>query len=179
MCQASASADHLPEELLASGKPETILAGIDLKTTKLKDVMRKYGSPAREKSWISGTGYVWQLPHAKIELSVNRGRLGTQIRAIYIEGTASESVGSTGRGLKLGDDVKKLKRIYGGKFELQTLRNEPSENRIEFTGVSVANQRITIQWRLEDFTLTVGFDGNGKIIAMWLILPECYPGGCE
>ena len=50
---------------------------------------------------------------------------------------------------------------------------------MEFTGVTVANPSVTIQWRSEDFTLTVGFDDNGKVIAMWLIKPECYPGGCE
>lgn len=180
--QSTAKADHLPDQLLASGKPETTLAGINLKTTTLNDVIRMYGPPTREENVSNNqtwTGYVWELPHAKIELGVNRGSSGTQIESIYVEGTAHGQVGSTGRGLKLGDDIKKLTRIYGSNYEIATLRNDPSENRVEFTGVTVANQRVTIEWRLEEFTLTVGLDGKGKVIAMWLILPECYPGACE
>jgi hypothetical protein len=182
LCQAPAEADHLPERLLAAGKPEITLAGINLKTSKLNDVIRMYGQPTRQRevpnnpSW---TGYVWELPYAKLELGVNRGSSGTQIGSIYVEGTANGQVGSTGRGLKLGDGIKTLKRIYGNHFMLRTLRSDSSAKRMEFTGVSVANQRATIQWRLEEFTLTVGFDVHGKVIAMWLILPECYPRDCE
>ncbi|MGE5808584.1 MAG: hypothetical protein ACM32I_05630 [Nitrospirota bacterium] len=130
LSQTIAFADHLPEELLASGKPETILAGIDLKITKLKDVIRKYGSPIHKESWVSGAGYVWLLPNAKIELSVDHGRLGEQIHDVYIEGTAKGAVGFTGRGLKLGDDINKLKSIYGNKFEIQNLANENSKKEL-------------------------------------------------
>jgi len=50
---------------------------------------------------------------------------------------------------------------------------------MEFTGVKATGQYVTIQWKLEDFTLRVGLEKNGKISAMWLILPECYPHGCD
>ena len=180
--QSTAKADHLPEESIASGKPEITLAGINLKSTTLKDVIRMYGSPTRQKKAFNNphwTGYVWELPHAKLELGVSSGPSGTRIRNIYVEGTTDGQVGTTGRGLKLGDDINKLKRIYGNQFVLQKLANEHSKNRIEFTGVDVANQRATFQWREEDFTFTAGLDDKGIINAMWLILPECYPRGCE
>lgn len=173
--QVSAYADHLPEHLLATGKPETTLAGISLKTAKWSDVIRRYGHPTREErapnnpTW---TGYVWELPHAKLEVGVDRGGSSTRIEDIYVEGTANGRVGSTGRGLRLGAGLEALKRIYGNRFELHTLRNDPSEKRMEFSGVTVADQRATLQWRSEEFTLTVGFDAQGKVIAMWLILPE-------
>ena len=41
-------ADHLPEELLADGKPETKLAGIDLTHDNLDRVVQMYGKPKRE-----------------------------------------------------------------------------------------------------------------------------------
>jgi hypothetical protein len=181
LCQGVANADHLPEKLLADGKPETTLAGINLRNTKLNDVIRMYGPPTRKvkapnnPAW---TGYVWELPNAKLEVGVNSDASGAQIDDIYVEGTADGQLGSTGRGLKLGDGIKTIKRIYGRHFQLTQLRNKPKK-RMEFTGVSVANQRVTIQWNSEEFTLTAGISSNGKVVAMWLILPECYPGDCE
>jgi hypothetical protein len=182
MCHGISKADHLPENLLASGKPETKLAGINLRTAKLNDVVRMYGRPTREvkapnnPSW---TGYVWELPEAKLEVGVSGDASGARIDDIYVEGTAKGLVGSTGRGLKLGDGIKTIRRIYGSRYELTRLGNEP-RNRMEFTGVTVANQRVTIQWGSEDFTFTIGIGSNGKIIAMWLMLPECYPASdCE
>ena len=76
LCQAPAKADHLPDRLLAAGKPEITLAGINLKTSKLDDVIRMYGQPTRKIEVPNSpvwTGYVWELPHAKLELSVNHG----------------------------------------------------------------------------------------------------------
>jgi len=180
-CQAPALADHLPEKLLASGKPETTLAGINLKTAKLNDVIRMLGKPTRKKqvpnnpSW---TGYIWVLPQAKIELGVNKGSSAPEISDIYIEGSAKGQIGSTGQGLKFGDSIQALRRIYGKHFKLDTLSNGASRDREEFTGVTVANQRATIQWKQEEFTLSIGFNSDGKVNAMWLLLPECY-GGCE
>ena len=179
--QAAANADHLPDELLADGNPETTLAGIDLRSAKMSDVVRMYGPPTRETkapknpAW---TGYAWELPNAKLSLGVYRDASSEQIDDIYVEGTSSGQVGATGSGLRLGDTIKELRLIYGSNYELTHLRNKPG-SRNEFTGISVANQRVDIQWRLEDFTLSVGIDSNGKVIAMWLMLPECYPEGCE
>jgi hypothetical protein len=181
MCQVPARADHLPEELLASGKPEIALAGINLKTTKFKDVIRMYGQPTRKKQVgndASWTGYIWELPGAKLEVGVIQDKAGPKIYDIYVEGTARGKVGSTGRGLKFGDSIKTIKSIYGSRFELSNLGKESPKEREEFTGVTVANKRVTMQWKKEDFTLTVGLDNAGRVSAMWLILPECY-GGCE
>ncbi len=178
----TAQADHLPENLLASGQPETTLASINLKATKLTDVIKMYGPPmleektSRDPDW---TSYIWKLPNAKLEVEVHSGPSGTQITDVYVEGTVNGPVGSTGRGLQLGDDIKTLERIYGNKFKLSTLRNDSSEKREDFMGVMGVNKRVTIQWDLEEFTLTVGLDNKGKISAMWLILPEWYPDGCE
>ncbi len=178
-----ATADHLPEKLLAKGEPETTLASINLKTTKLTDVIRMYGLPTREEKTSrdpNWTGYIWELSHAKIELGFyNNEKIGIQLYDIYIEGNANGQIGSTGRGLKLGDDLNKLTHIYGSRYKLQTLNSDRSERREEFTGVSVAYKRVTIQWLSEEFTLSVGLNDKGKIIAMWLILPECYHGDCE
>jgi hypothetical protein len=41
------SADHLPPELQARGRPEKKLARIHLEHTKLADVIRMYGKPSK------------------------------------------------------------------------------------------------------------------------------------
>ena len=180
LCQLPAKADHLPDKLLARGKPETKLAGIDLTRTKLDNVIRMYGRPKRETrvpnnpNW---TGYIWELSGAKIELDVNNGPSGKQIGGIYVEGIARGKVGSTGRGLRLGDTIEAIKQLYGNKFQIE--KGNPLGHRQEFTGVDAVSQRIILQWASEEFTLTAGFDDAGKIIALWLILPECYPEPCE
>ena len=180
--QTAARADHLPERLLAQGNPEISLAGINLKTTKLDGVIRKYGPPTRElrvpnnPTW---TGYLWEFPHAKLEIGVNGVSSGTQIEDVYIEGTATGTLASTGRGLRLGDDIATLQRIYGNNFELSSRSADAPRTRTEFTGVTGAHHTATVQWRSDEFTLTVGFNDEGKVTAMWLILPECYPDGCD
>lgn len=180
----AAQADHLPDTLLAKGKPEVELARINLETSKLEDVIRRYGLPTQEvgapnnPNW---TGYFWDLPRAKLEVSVDQDQSGTQIDNIYIAGTVEGKNGLTGRGLKLGDTLTDLKRIYGNIFELSAPNKDPSRTRNLFTGVQEKNeyQVATIQWKSWDFTLRVGFNTAGKIDAMWLILPECYPDGCD
>ena len=177
-CHA-AYADHLPGSLLAKGEPETKLAGIDLKTANLKDVIKLYGKPTRKikvQNNPTWTGYVWELKQAKIELGVN-DLPDNQVDDIYVEGTSSSRVGETGRGLKLGDDINDIKRIYGENFEVQKINS--IDKRMEFTGVMSGYKRVTIQWESEEFTLTAGLNKEGKIFALWLILPECYPGPCE
>jgi hypothetical protein len=158
------AADHLPDKLLASGKPEKILAAINLEKTKLDDVVRMYGPPTREvkvpnnPSW---TGYVWETTRAKLEVSVNRGPAGHAIGDVYIEGTDSGPMGSTGRGLRLGDEMHTLKRIYGSRFELSHPSADSLRSRREFAGVA-ADRRVNVQWKSQEFTLTIGFNVRGK-----------------
>ena len=180
----AARADHLLETLLAKGKPEVELARINLETSTLEDVIRHYGPPTQEvgaQNNPNWTGYIWELPRAKLEVSVDRDQTGTQIDNIYIAGTIEGKDGLTGRGLKLGDTLTDLKRIYGNVFKLSAPNKNPSHTRDLFTGVQEKNeyQVATIQWQSWDFTLRVGFNAAGTIDAMWLILPECYPGGCD
>ena len=180
----SASADHLPEGLLAMGKPEVELAGINLETSKLEDVIHIFGQPTHKvkatnnPSW---TGYEWDLSRGRLELDVDEGPKGPEIHDIYIAGAFKKEPVKTGQGLKIGGTLADLKRIYGDRFELSAQNTNPSQSRDEFTGVQEANEyRVaTIQWQSWDFTLRAGFGADGKIDAMWLILPECYPDGCN
>jgi hypothetical protein len=166
--QPIAKADHLPKELLALGKAETILAGINLKTSTLKDAIRMYGKASCKQEGSGGVGCVWQFSHAKLVIGA-QSESKANIEYIYIEGIDTRKLLSTGRGLRLGDDSAKLKRIYGSRYHQGESDGWDLKKRMT----------VAIQWASEDFSLTVQFNDQGKIISMWLNLPECYRDDCN
>lgn len=105
--------------------------------------------------------------------------------SVYVEGPADGPVSRTGAGLKLGDDLKRLKAIYGPKFEnraypAMSIGGEVKrrKDRVPHTGVW-ENHRVTIQWEEPEYTLTAGLDDRGRIVSLWLMRPECFPGECN
>jgi hypothetical protein len=78
--------------------------------------------------------------------------------------------------LKLGDTLDTLKRTYGNRFELSKQTNVPTDTDL-FLSVP-GSQTAVVQWTPIEFTLTAGFDSQGRIIALRLSPPECYPGEC-
>lgn len=177
-----AFSDHLPPELLARGTPERTLAGITLGKSKLSDVMRIYGPPTRQvrapnnPEW---SGYIWEISSSKIEVDFEHERQGDFAHYVYIQGSDKGRLDSTGAGLKLGDDISSLRHIYGPRFQVITSPDVRIgwENAEDFK-VSAGGRLIVLQWRSEDFSLVVGISDIGKIVAMQLTVPECYPSGC-
>jgi hypothetical protein len=181
LVSTSALADHLPERLLANGKPEVVLAGVDLERAGIDDVIRLYGPPSRKLKFLNNpawTGYIWEARRAKLEIGINSGPNGDRITDVYVQGTDRGPMGTTGRGLKLGDELTELKRLYGDHFQVENLSTGLVSNRREFTGVANSH-RVRIQWRSIEFTLTAGFTETGRIAALWLLSPECYPAECH
>ena len=86
--------------------------------------------------------------------------------------------------MKLGDDLKRLRDLYGRRYREGTYpdmivggKTMGRSERIPHSGVW-ENHRVIIQWKNLEYTLTAGFDENGKIVSLWLIRPECFPGEC-
>jgi hypothetical protein len=179
LLETTLKADHLPENLLAAGQPEVVLAGIKIRTSTLDDVIRLYGNPTRKEESNDWIGCTWNLLNAKLKVNLYHKSLKTQITDIYIEGTATGELGSTGRGLKLGDNFEVLTNIYGKRYLLTNLSEDSNTKREVSSEIIFANKGVTIQWKSEEFTLTVKLDIHGKIYSMWLILPECYESPCE
>jgi hypothetical protein len=182
-------ADHLPEKLMAVGNPEDTLAGINMRTSTFEDVLKEFGLPSKKitvpnnPAW---TGYLWRSGDIQLEVEVTHGKSRDSvdtITVVHLIGVTSQAapnfgtVDSTGRGLKLGDSLDTLKRLYGSRFKVDNQDNVPDDTQ-PFLSVP-GSQTATIQWMKLDFTLTAGLDRNGKIVAMRLRLPSCYPGGCQ
>lgn len=164
-------ADHLPPKDQSKGLPEKTLAGITLDHTKVSDVIRKYGNPSEvqkeknppDSNVVDTYHYRWHKRGIKLHLAVfhfDETRNGEDIAVIEIEGSRpTDRIYQTGRGLKIGDDLADVRRIYGPRYKLS---NIPS--------LSIHN--VEIQWRSEEYSLIAELDKKGRITKLSLFSPE-------
>ncbi len=157
---STCSADHLPTELQARGRPEKKLARIHLERTKLADVVRMYGKPSKVEKQpssadIAMTDYYWNLSKGRLHLLM----VQNYISLIEVEGSAESSRLQTGSGLKIGDDLGDLKRIYGPRYKLRSIP-------------SLSIHDVMIQWHSEEFSLVAELDKKGRIKKLSLFSPE-------
>lgn len=154
-----ARADHLPEDLLAKGRPEKSLAGIHLERSRLSGIVRAHGEPSR----VEGDDYYWEKDGWTLHMVLYRGHTiknGEYIALIEVEGTkAPRGMDKTGRGLRLGDTISSIRRIYGRRFE---------ERKIPKLGI----HDVTVQWRREEVSLVARLDQQGRIRNLRLFAPE-------
>jgi hypothetical protein len=182
----SARADHLPDHLQATGKAETKLAGLSITKDgeSVSEAIKFYGEPTEKRGaannppWI---GYRWILGKAVLEVDTVNGKM----TGVYVEGTADGDLSRTGAGLKLGDDLKRLQAIYGSRLESRVYPDvriggevKRRKDRIPYSGVW-ENHRVRIQWQDPEYTLTAGLDDHGRVVSLWLLRPECFPGECD
>lgn len=182
-----AIADHLPAKLQARGKPENTLAGINLEHDNPAEVLQRLGPPTKKVTVPNNpqwTGYLWEMPSLRIEVEISRGKgkdYLDQITIVRLGNAGAEAsnraTDSTGQGLKLGDTLDSLKSLYGSRFQLSKQAPVPATTD-PFLSVP-GSQTAVVQWTPIEFTLTAGLDSQGRIIALRLSPPECYPGGCQ
>lgn len=154
------NADHLPPELQARGRPEKKLARIHLEQTRLADVIRMYGKPSKIEKQpsppdITMIDYYWNLSRGKLHLLM----VQDFISLVEVEGSAGSAWLQTSRGLKIGDNLDDLRRLYGPRYKV---RKVPSANVHE----------VIIQWRSEEFSLIAELDKKGRIKRLSLYAPE-------
>jgi hypothetical protein len=81
------------------------------------------------------------------------------ISFVEVEGSAESVWLQTSRGLRIGDDLNDVRRIYGSRYKVRKI---PSANIHE----------VMIQWRSQEFSLIVGLDQKGRIKSLSLSAPE-------
>jgi hypothetical protein len=156
-------ADHLPPNLQARGNPEKRLARIHLERTKFADVIRMYGKPSKVSKQpgppeISLTDYYWRKGKGRLHVVMDRSYGMSQISLVEVEG-AMGSAGQTGAGLKIGDNLADLKRIYGPRYKVRNIPNLKIHD-------------VMIQWSKQEFSLVAELDHRDKIIRLTLLPPE-------
>lgn len=157
----SAVADHLRDSEIARGKADTVLCGVDVYATPLKQVVAELGPPTKGDTTLStidqagGVDYEWQAKGLRIELGAWNAKSESVPYSVEVWGTKPvRKLGRTGRGLSLGDTQKDVLRIYG--------------NRLFVTKLADGAKYMIIQWR-DDTTLYLTFNLQGQINHMHLL----------
>jgi len=152
-----------PANRMTSGPPEHVLAGVDVSRSTIAEVSRVYGPPASRSVYAppgaepgSGQGeYVWELAGADLKVTtlLVSGEGGKKkeerVSAVTVSLARAQVQRplATGRGAKIGDTAKTLRRLYGTRFVKETVDSRP---------------RLT--YCFEDGTvLYLRFDARGKV----------------
>lgn len=146
LCSVTGFADHLPPALVARGRPEHVIAGIDVYKTSVDSLMTKFGKPVSFKKYPqteeSGE-VVWQVKGSTVHASMNAD--GTAY-AVEVSGMPSAAV-DTGKGLKLGASLPDAERVYGTRFLRQgdsvTYQwSDETELRLHFVGKQIQSMLL-------------------------------------
>jgi len=121
--------DELPSKLLAHGKQECVLAGINVISSTVEQAEASLGKPTSEEvtfpeqKGIAGEReYVWRKLNVVVTLKTEfihdarlKGGFNESPELVTVEGSDG-AIGRTGRGLKLGDRLSEIEKIYGTRF---------------------------------------------------------------
>jgi hypothetical protein len=151
---------------------ETVLAGIDVYNGTIERAIEKLGkpnhvavSPGTDTTFSVGV-YEWQTRTSSLRITAYESASTHMIMSIDVAGAHPDSgIGTTGRGLKLGDTIGDARRTYGLRPYFATTL--PDNNGIP--GMFIGN----------DFEphLQIDFDKVGKVNHMKLTnrcVPFCF-----
>jgi len=155
-------ADHLPEAKIARGKADTILSGVDVYHSTIRQAIKKLGPPTSaevipEKNDIAGgKRYEWKTEKTNLLLVTwnDKGEDSVPYSAEVWGAAPAGKIGITGRGLKLGAMLTDVRRIYGPRFS-KSKRDD-------------GTWQIIVQWQ-DQTTLYLYFDKTGHVGHMHLM----------
>jgi hypothetical protein len=142
-------ADHLPGRLIAQGEHETSLCAIEVNHSHVDELMQRFGTPAvydkypkvKDQAEIS-----WDKDGARIHTYVNVDQVAY---AVEVSGAPSDQ-DATGRGLRLGQTIADVIRIYGNRYRKR-------------------GTQVTLQWA-DGTELRISFEKN-RIAKLMLVAP--------
>jgi hypothetical protein len=161
---------HLPDRLQATGKPEHVLAGIDVYRTLPTDLSARLGPTVKTEVFNGDRALGWESTHYWWLKTGVRLRVATQsflrngapprvrLSDIDVWGPVRgpNRIGVTGAGLGLGDSMARVVRCYG--------------SRLSVDGGSEGTT-VVIQWP-DGTSLTVDLDKGGRIVHIQLSARE-------
>jgi hypothetical protein len=120
--------EHLPDSQIAIDSEDSVLAGINVNSTSLEQVLKTFGKPAEMRDETPATEgvpgsrtYVWRKRSLVLTLGTfvhGKPNLPDLIFYVSVAGTDS-AIGKTGRGLKLGERNIDINKCYGNRFRKQ------------------------------------------------------------
>ncbi len=121
-----ATADHCPDASVTPGKSDLVLAGVDLTSARIEDVVERFGAPsstlqAPVEDAPAGSGaadHVWHIGGATVTASTEfyhdgSGRKVESVLVLRVQGPGRAPSLRTGRGAGLGDSPGRIKSLYG------------------------------------------------------------------
>jgi hypothetical protein len=156
LCAGSVRADHLPDNKQASGKADTVLCGFDPYSTPMGDILSKLGKPDRIEPWkVNKVNVTYWWSRGLLTIQANTYQFGDYMNkppvSIEVNGSDPDGFCTTGRGLKLGDSLADVRRLYGKRYDVRS------------TGKG--KRTITIQWK-DESTLLVDLTKSGHVEAI-------------
>ena len=164
-----AFADHCPEELVNSIRPEHQLARIDALHDHFDRVVRLFGPPEskhefQDESYPLGSGeaeYTWSLGDTTLDVLTvyrrnSRGKKIEAVQAVRVQGLGRSDRLITGRGIGLGDSRAQVNATYGTTYLKGSLMNAGPES-------------TTVTFCFKDETaLEFTFDGADRVNQIYL-----------
>ena len=120
--------DHLPDSQTAIGSNELLLAGVDVNSSSLEQVLKTFGKPAEIRDETPATEgvpgsrtYVWRKHRLILTLGTFVSDKPNVPDIIFYVSVyrSNGAIGKTGRGLKLGDRYADIVKYYGNRFRRQ------------------------------------------------------------
>ncbi len=147
---------------------ETVLSGVNFNNGKIKGVIQKLGKPRHttisrsgelsQIAVVDGT-YEWQTKNWRLRIIVQDELNSARITQVDVWGThPGAEVGTTGSGLKLGDSIRDVRRIYRLRPYFGTFIPEDNNNSQPWASSPSGCEP----------TLAIDFDEDGKINHMSL-----------
>ena len=154
-----ANADHLPPEKRARGKAEHVLASVNVYTGKSADAVRRFGKPDRveditNSDYPVGSGersYFWKRDGVLLRVGTVYRTDPKTTKTIESSPTIVDAwglslgggLGATGAGLRLGQGLADVVRLYGARFQKDS-------------------NGLLIQWD-DDTEMVLDFNETGRI----------------
>ena len=161
-CALTIKAEDLPRDERQKGTHETTLSEVDVYKDTIAVVVSSLGRPnktieTQDTSIVAGgRDFIWKRDGVRLVVGTwnDKGNESTPY-SVEVWGPHSNGLlGSTGRGLKLGDTLRAIIRIYGRRFAIYKF--------------SDGRTQVTLQWR-DNTTLYVYLDRSGHIDHMHLL----------
>lgn len=162
----ASSADHPPGNV-----NELTLAGLEPGHSELREAIRRFGPGWSHPSPEETDMYRWCDAHSGLQLDLEAQQGASVVRVVTVRrleapaascrATLGADIGRTGRGVRLGDDVGRLKLVYGKPFF-----DGPSS----YDGKDVRLVVFNFSWAGASLPqiLESTFDAGGRLVKMTL-----------
>jgi hypothetical protein len=153
-----ARAGTCPADKIIPGPSEQTLAGFDIARSTISDVAMRMGQPQKSKYILrdlDSDAPPWvKLKWTRGETVLSISGQADRIQILHVGGEPGDLAYATGRGLRLGDDRRRVEALYGTTFV---------EGHV--TGPEIGERTVTYCYD-DGIELSVGYDGSDTVTAI-------------